>query len=722
VRLFKSWRSFGGGVWVAGAFAAALLLLVPAAASADPNTYPVTNTANTGPGSLRAAIFSANSHAGKDTISISANGTVTLQSPLPDISQNVDIIGPGSSLFTVSGADQFRPFAIASGATVAMSGITVAHGKCPGNPCGIGAGILNAGTLTLNRAVVTFNKARVSGGSDAFPAGGGIYNTTDGTLHLILSTVTQNTADAEGGTSQNAPSGGGIANFGTLTIDRSTVSFNHSVAHAGAGGTTNVFGGGISNVGTLAITRSTISNNTANARDSTISNGASGAGIANANAPMTVDVTIDRSTIASNVVTSGGPGGSTSFAQGGGLVSSGGSFAVQSSTFTHNAASVGANIDNSGTLPVNNSIVSDPVIGANCSGLPTSQGFNISDDSSCSFGMTTDQVADPMLAPNLAANGGPTNTYALLPGSPAVDKGQSSVGETVDQRGEQRPHDFSNVPNGSGDGTDVGAFEAQASNTTIDSGPPGTTHDPTPRFSFHATEAGATLECRVDAESFAACTSPLTLPHLDDGSHTFQVRSVDAGGNVDPSPASRTFKVTTALVEVSGSKIVVTAAVGATDSFTVTKPTATQFQVSDFSSNVIHPSGVHVGPGCTRISDYAARCGAAGIASVKVSAGKARDRVENVSAPVPIAINGGDGDDVLIGGTRDDTITGGPGADVMRGGAGNDTLLARDQTSDTAIRCDGGSGVPGHADKAVLDQLPKDPNSIVIACETKKRP
>lgn len=704
--------------WCTAVLGATFFLIAPAAASA--NSYPVTNTANTGPGSLRAAMFSANSHMGKDTIPISASGTVTLQSPLPAIAQNVDITGPGADQFTISGNDQHQPFVVNSGTTVLISGIRIAHGACDGNPCGIGAGILNSGTLTLNRVVVTFNTARVSNVPDAFPAGGGIYNSGGATLHLVLSTVSNNKADAEGGTNQNAPTGGGIANFGTATIDRSTIVLNHSVAHAGAGGSTNAFGGGITNIGALTITRSTISNNTANAQGSTITNGANGAGIANGNA-LSVDVVIDRSTIAENLATAGGPVGSINVSQGGGLVSSGGSFAVRSSTFAHNAASGGANIQNSGTLPLHNSIVSNPVIGVNCLGSLTSQGFNISDDSTCGFGMATDQVTDPMLAPTLASNGGPTKTYALVPGSPAVDHGQSSIGETVDQRGGQRPHDFANIPNGSGDGTDIGAFEAQASNTAIDFGPPGTTHDPTPRFSFHATEAGATLECRVDAESFAACTSPLALPHLDDGSHTFQVRSVDAGGNVDPSPASRTFKVTTALVEVSGSKILVTAAVGATDSFTVTKPAATEFGVSDFSFSVIHPSGVHVGPGCTRISDYAARCSAAGITSIKVSAGKARDRVENASAPVPLTIDGGDGDDVLFGGSRDDTITGGPGADVMRGGPGNDTLLARDQTSDTAIRCDGGSGTPGNADKAVLDLLPKDPDAIVTGCETKTR-
>ena len=75
---------------------------------------------------------------------------------------------------------------------------------------------------------------------------------------------------------------------------------------------------------------------------------------------------------------------------------------------------------------------------------------------------------------------------------------------------------------------------------------------------------------------------------------------------------------------------------------------------------------------------------------------------------------------MLTGGSANDTLTGGTGADVMKGMNGNDQLLARDLTSDTTINCDGGSS-PDTADKADLDLLPKDPDSVVIGCETKTR-
>jgi hypothetical protein len=51
---------------------------------------------------------------------------------------------------------------------------------------------------------------------------------------------------------------------------------------------------------------------------------------------------------------------------------------------------------------------------------------------------------------------------------------------------------------------------------------------------------------------------------------------------------------------------------------------------------------------------------------------------------------------------------------------GDDLLLARDLVSDQAINCDGGTA-PGSADRADLDLLPKDPNSVVTGCETKRR-
>jgi hypothetical protein len=82
--------------------------------------------------------------------------------------------------------------------------------------------------------------------------------------------------------------------------------------------------------------------------------------------------------------------------------------------------------------------------------------------------------------------------------------------------------------------------------TTITSGPSGPTNDPTATFEFTADESGSTFECRVDGGAWGSCVSPLTTPALADGAHSFEVRAIDPAGNVDASPASRSFTVDTA--------------------------------------------------------------------------------------------------------------------------------------------------------------------------------
>ena len=81
--------------------------------------------------------------------------------------------------------------------------------------------------------------------------------------------------------------------------------------------------------------------------------------------------------------------------------------------------------------------------------------------------------------------------------------------------------------------------------TSILSGPSGVTGDSTPTFSFTSPDPEVSFECRVDDAEFAGCSSPETLPALDDGAHTFMVRAVDEVGNTDPAPATRSFTVDT---------------------------------------------------------------------------------------------------------------------------------------------------------------------------------
>ena len=83
--------------------------------------------------------------------------------------------------------------------------------------------------------------------------------------------------------------------------------------------------------------------------------------------------------------------------------------------------------------------------------------------------------------------------------------------------------------------------------TTITSGPANgaTITTDSVAFGFSSSEASSTFECRLDAGTWSACSSPKSYASLSDGSHTFEVRATDAAGNTDPSPATRTFTVDT---------------------------------------------------------------------------------------------------------------------------------------------------------------------------------
>ncbi len=82
--------------------------------------------------------------------------------------------------------------------------------------------------------------------------------------------------------------------------------------------------------------------------------------------------------------------------------------------------------------------------------------------------------------------------------------------------------------------------------TTIPTTEPNPTNDTTGDFAFGSNESPVTYECRVDGAAFAACTQTFSTAPLSGGSHTIDVRAIDAAGNVDPTPASYTWVVATA--------------------------------------------------------------------------------------------------------------------------------------------------------------------------------
>ncbi|MEO6390514.1 MAG: hypothetical protein ABIP75_01600, partial [Pyrinomonadaceae bacterium] len=136
-------------------------------------------------------------------------------------------------------------------------------------------------------------------------------------------------------------------------------------------------------------------------------------------------------------------------------------------------------------------------------------------------------------------------------GSPVANAGSTIVGITNDIDLNPRP---------AGSAAEIGADElidSTAPDTSILTNPTNPTASTSATFTFSGTdtrpapEVVASFECKLDAAAFAACTSPVNLTLLTDGSHTFMVRAKDTSGNVDPTPASFTWVVDTIAPDTS---------------------------------------------------------------------------------------------------------------------------------------------------------------------------
>jgi hypothetical protein len=94
-------------------------------------------------------------------------------------------------------------------------------------------------------------------------------------------------------------------------------------------------------------------------------------------------------------------------------------------------------------------------------------------------------------------------------------------------------------------------IDSAAPETTINTGPSGSVNSNSASFSFSSNKAGSTFECRIDGGSWSSCTSPRNYTSLSQGSHTFDVRATDSVGNLDSTPASRTWTVDTVAPETT---------------------------------------------------------------------------------------------------------------------------------------------------------------------------
>jgi CSLREA domain-containing protein len=362
--------------------------------------FVVTNTNDSGSGSLRTAILDAlQNGSGNIYFQEGLTGTITLSTPLPDL-PSVNIIGPGATKLTVqrnnSGAVKFRIFTVKFGATATISGLTIANGMTEnvGLPTGAGGGISNEGTVTIDGCNITGNSARF---------------------------------------------GGGVASSGSLTILNSTIANNTATLHGGGVGTT--FGSG---AGSLRIDRSTISNNIADSQ---------GGGLYHQAAPLAL---ITNTTISSNTALEGGGIGNNDQ-----LILRSVTITANTASEGGGVKRLGSIVQFNNTIIAGNNAPTGPDCAGQSF---ISEDYNLIGNTSAAnvIGNTTHNLTDvnPLLGP-LANNGGPTKTHQLLHGSPAVDAGSSTL--LTDQRGLPRPSDHPNVANAAaGDGSDIGAYEAAA--------------------------------------------------------------------------------------------------------------------------------------------------------------------------------------------------------------------------------------------------------------------
>jgi filamentous hemagglutinin family protein len=414
------------------------------------------------------------------------------------LSRDIILTGAGAGNTQLDGNTAHRVLRVNRGVTAQLNDLTLTQGqsRLGGGIYNQGTLILNGSAISNNRSTrngggihnnngeVTLINSELTD-NRANRDGGGIF-ANRGTLTLDNSSVSGNQAGRDGGgirsnnavltvdgstiSNNQARFGGGLyTNRGTLTLDNSQISNNQA----------NRDGGGIrSNRSLLTVNQSQISGNQAN-RDGgalrsngntvtlnrvEISGNSAGRNGGGVYANQTT-LTFDSSTVASNEAQLGGGiynnrgtvtainstlSGNDADRSGGGAYSNRGRVTLNNSTISNNQSDRGGGIySNRATLTLNNTLVagnsalSQGNEVARFRGTVTSNHtlFGFSGDAGLS-GMTAN-LANGDLVPTvplsqilspLASNGGPTQTHALVVGSPALDAGDNTA-TTADQRG-----------------------------------------------------------------------------------------------------------------------------------------------------------------------------------------------------------------------------------------------------------------------------------------------
>jgi CSLREA domain-containing protein len=413
--------------------------------------------------------------------------TITLTGGALSLTASATISGPGAANLTINGNGQDRVIVVGQiwsrnvSQVATISGLTLTNGKQT-----YGAGLLNFGTLTLNNVVVSNNVAGTSGGGGIYnvgaltvnnstitgnscganTSGGGIYNISSGVLSASGSTFTNNVA---GGTGSSGSSGGAVYNSGTSTFTGCTFNANSAGSDAGALFTDNVAtaiscsftnntsgadGGALHSAATFTMTNCLVAGNTASSSGGGMEESSISGGVNTSHTSVSGTTTITNTTFANNLA----------YGTAGGLVNWASNVTLVNDTFTGNRSGSGGGLWCPTSLTLQNSIVAG---NSQVSGTtPNDIAGTLSSGSSYNLigtggsgGLTNGSnhnkvgIANPGLGV-LGNNGGPTQTIALLPGSPALGAGNNALvaSGATDQRG------FSRIVNGT---VDIGAFEVQ---------------------------------------------------------------------------------------------------------------------------------------------------------------------------------------------------------------------------------------------------------------------
>ncbi|MDQ3725566.1 MAG: CSLREA domain-containing protein, partial [Actinomycetota bacterium] len=387
--------------WIPVACAAlALALFAPAASQAA--TFTVNTTADTSVAggctteaacSLRDALTAANASGDPEDVVVVPAGVYLVEKGelTAGGGEALAIRGAGARSTVIDAQGKSRVFNVAGG-KVTIEGVTVTGGNAPE---GLGGEVPGDG-----------------GGILAFEAEELILNAVN---------VVGNTA-AKNGAGVSAPPEG--SSRPAVTINASTIA-NNKVT----GGTVQGFGGGIYVLGDFSLTNSTVAGNSAESTIGTVQGG----GVLVALDPTDTEpskVNIVNSTIAGNSVGAGGVGGG---------------LAVYNPT-----PGVVTTLTVTNTIVANNTGPAGP---SDCGPVTVVSTNNLSSDSSCLFvDAGSKQGVNQLLGP-LQNNGGPTDTMALLEGSPAIDAAHDEACPEIDQRGVDRPQR---------EHCDMGAYEADA--------------------------------------------------------------------------------------------------------------------------------------------------------------------------------------------------------------------------------------------------------------------